>query len=150
MRPVLVQSVPAGAEVLLEGKVLGRTPLELPTPKAPQTLQLRAPGFAEGSVRIEPGAGNPPRLELVQQPPGYLSVRVEPAAGTLLLDGRDTGKNVLLSHALPAGPHTLQARFLERYSPIRNIEIVAGKTLELPAVDLTRPEDRAADGVPEP
>ncbi len=149
-RPVLIQSAPEGAEVIVDGKVLGRTPLDLAAPRSVQTVRLRAPGHAEATLRLEPGAGSPPRVELVQNAPGYLSVRVEPAAGTLLLDGRDTGKNVLRAFAIPAGTHTLQARFLDRPSPVRQIEIEPGKTLELPAIDLTAPEDRAADGVPQP
>jgi serine/threonine protein kinase len=150
-RPVLLQSTPEGAEVLADGKVLGRTPLEVPAPRSAQLYRLRAPGFAEATLRLEPGVGSPPRVEMVQNAPGYLSVRVEPAAGTLLLDGRDTGKNVLRAHAIPAGAHTLQARFLDRLSPVRQIEIEPGKTLELPAYDLSPPpEDRAADGVPHP
>jgi len=147
-RAVLIQSAPEGAEVLADGKVLGRTPLELAAPRSVQSYRLRANGYAEATLRLEPGNSSPPRVELVPTAPGYLSVRVEPAAGTLLLDGRDTGKNVLRTHAIPAGTHTLQARFLDRLSPVRQIEIESGKTLELLAIDLTAPEDRAADGVP--
>jgi serine/threonine protein kinase len=147
-RPRLIelQSTPAGAQVLEGGRAVGQTPLSLPAPRGRTTLTFRLAGYADAARDLDATTASPLQVTLTANPSGYLSVRVEPARGTLLLDGRDLGTNVLRNRPVPAGQHTLQAKFLDRESPLQTIGIEPGQTLQLNSIDLTRPEDQATDG----
>jgi serine/threonine protein kinase len=145
-RMIELQSIPTGAQVLEGARPVGQTPLSLPAPRTRTELTFRLSGYAEVSRTLEAGNASPLQVTLTANPPGYLSVRVEPARGTLLLDGRDLGTNVLRNRPVPAGQHTLQGRFLDRESPVQSITIEPGQTLQLNSINLTRPEDQATDG----
>ncbi|HEY8427593.1 MAG TPA: protein kinase [Sandaracinaceae bacterium] len=51
---VTIQSDPPGAEVLLDGVMVGNTPAALPRPAAPQSVTLRMRGYEESTVQVGP------------------------------------------------------------------------------------------------
>jgi eukaryotic-like serine/threonine-protein kinase len=60
---VALESVPAGAEVLLDGAPVGRTPLKLARPEqGARTLELRLGGYASAHARLT--SASPERLRL--------------------------------------------------------------------------------------
>ena len=144
-RTVELQSTPSGAEILENGRVLGATPFPFPVTRGRAMLTFRIPGHAEVYREVDAATPSPMRVELPLNPPGYLSVRVEPAAGNLVLDGKDLGTNLLRNKAIPAGQHTLRARFLDRESALETFVLEAGQNLQLKSINLTRPEDEAHD-----
>ena len=135
-----LRSSPEGATVTAGPIVVGRTPVSLAAPRVDTTYVFRSPGHREQSLRVHAFGTTAELVTLEALPPGFVSVRVAPAAGTLLLDGRDLGTHVLTTRAVPAGDHVLMARFQNRETT-RKITVEAGVTLELPPMDLTRPED---------
>jgi len=68
---VTIDSVPAGAQVLLAGTVLGKTPYHgaLPRRDGDVTLVIRLAGYADKSVVVHAGEPVSQRLKLVQSAP---------------------------------------------------------------------------------
>jgi hypothetical protein len=66
-----VESTPAGAQVLLDGAMLGKTPFHgtLPRQARNATLVLRLAGYLDHSVVVHPDKPITERLELVRAPP---------------------------------------------------------------------------------
>jgi serine/threonine-protein kinase len=58
-----VESVPAGAEVIVEGKKLGVTPIDLEQARGAIEVRLEKAGFSPAQVKLTAGGG---RLEVVQ------------------------------------------------------------------------------------
>jgi hypothetical protein len=150
VRSVTLDS-PVTAEVWTADRHLGATPLEVRVEARPITYELRAEGYSPTRYTIAPDhRGGPIRIAAPAPRPPH---RARPPARL-----RDPARRARSRARTSAGardpnraPHTLTIRFLDRLSPVRQIEIEPGKTLELPAYDLSPPpEDRAADGVPHP
>jgi hypothetical protein len=58
-----VLSRPAGAQVILDGKAVGTTPLTLPdVPAGPHAIRLELPGFNRWATTIDVQAGQPARV----------------------------------------------------------------------------------------
>jgi tRNA A-37 threonylcarbamoyl transferase component Bud32 len=65
--PFVLASDPAGALVLLEGAIIGNTPLEIERPTEGQLLlEVRSRGFETQAVSLTPGS--PERLDIVLEP----------------------------------------------------------------------------------
>jgi hypothetical protein len=77
---VTIQSAPPGAELRLDGRVVGTTPatVEL-TAGAPRALELRKPGFA--SVQAELAAGAAPPVFQLAELRGFEGVWMVPGVG---------------------------------------------------------------------
>jgi tRNA A-37 threonylcarbamoyl transferase component Bud32 len=110
-----VESLPAGAQILLDGKILAQatpTTIEVPDPQRARRLELRLPGYRpwqEASVVLKPGerAFYRPQLEALST---RLIVRTEPAGAEVALDGRTIGRTPISNQAVPADGHTHQLR----------------------------------------
>ena len=105
--------VPAGAEVLVDGKAAGLTPLTLGVDAGHHTILLRRGGDerslpvvvnagAEISQYVEfaPSAAPTPRL-------GRIAVTTEPAGARVSVDGRLKGNAPITLADLPVGEHTV-------------------------------------------
>ncbi|MCB9597206.1 MAG: serine/threonine protein kinase [Sandaracinaceae bacterium] len=66
---VTIGSEPQGAEVLLDGVMVGNTPVDLPRPATgTQTVALRLRGYEESTVQISPQTGDSLSLTLERTP----------------------------------------------------------------------------------
>jgi len=84
---VTVGSVPRGADVRVDGKRVGRTPLELDLFPGTHELQLSADRFKTWSTHLSVEANQPLVLD---------KIRLEPADGTFSLRSNPTGANVTI------------------------------------------------------
>lgn len=74
---VAIASIPAGAEVLIDGVMVGNTPVELPRPETgSQQVTMRLRGHQESTVEISPQTGG--SLSVTLQPQPRVSVRRPP------------------------------------------------------------------------
>ena len=77
---ILVDSAPAGAQVRIDGRVEGRTPVELSVPRSaePLTLRLQLDGFVDAQETIVPNIAQRLRLSLTPEPRERRSERPRP------------------------------------------------------------------------
>ena len=106
---VLLTSVPAGAEVVIEGRNAGATPLLL-TGQAPghYEAQFRAPGCEERQVTWEVADSHPMEVAAqLESRVGSLEVVSDPAGARVILGGRELGVTPF-STPLDAGEYRLE------------------------------------------
>jgi serine/threonine protein kinase len=110
MGTLSVQTNPAGASVVIDGKQRGATPLSLALAPGRHVLEL----VTEGDVRsipvtITPGGQVSQFIEFPHTPSalGELQVRTEPAGAQVSVDGRPLGKSPLTAEGLTPGQHTV-------------------------------------------
>lgn len=85
-----VASEPSGAEVRIDGRSVGRTPLEHAVDGGVHRLQLAASGYAAlaDTVRIARKKPEAERRYVLKRLPATLTFSVDPPDGRLLVDGR--------------------------------------------------------------
>ena len=95
--PVSVTSEPAGAEVRVAGKTLGRTPLEFELMAGSHRVELRHPGFKPWVSDVQVEADTPLELGPVQLglPDGRLVVRSTPSGASVSVGGAYRGRTPL-------------------------------------------------------
>ncbi|MBP6513547.1 MAG: SUMF1/EgtB/PvdO family nonheme iron enzyme [Steroidobacteraceae bacterium] len=106
-----VRSEPAGADLRVGGRYVGRTPMTLSlVPGLEHELVASRPGYGAASrrLRIEPASRQ--TLVLKLEPVfGEVSVRGEPADAEILVDGEPRGR-APQTLRLPTAPVTIEAR----------------------------------------
>lgn len=108
-----LRSYPGGATVLVDGAGVGQTPMELPLPGSPFTLELRKAGYRSWSRRVDPS--RPPRaLRAVLRPAvsnetGSLTINSLPWS-RVMIDGTYVGNTPLIKLQLRAGRHRVELR----------------------------------------
>jgi formylglycine-generating enzyme required for sulfatase activity len=134
----------SGAEVVVDGRVVGATPLRGAAVEAgAHDVAVRAEGFVEFHTRLEvAGRGVEERLDVTLQPNSApVSFASAPEGATVRVDGRALGKTPLTAH-VSAGDRRVDVA-LGGYRPQeRRLKVVAGQALTLPAFRLV-----PADGV---
>jgi hypothetical protein len=107
---VVLESTPAGAEVVLDGRPVGRTPLRLasrPWPLQGQ-VEVRLAGFRAWSSPLAAGLAETRQVDLRLEPlPASLSLSSSPPGAEVSLDGRTVGQTPLALADLPPGRHDL-------------------------------------------
>jgi tetratricopeptide (TPR) repeat protein len=107
-----VKSQPAGASLLINGRLIGATPAILENmPEGIYGLRLEREGFKPLNRQAEIGAGDLEiNASLETLPKGLLSVEIEPAGAEVLLDGEFVGLTPLKDALVPAGNYELLIR----------------------------------------
>lgn len=135
---VLVRSEPAGAEILFNGQLIGRTPASVKLPPGEQQLTIRLDGHEDVTVPVNVRAN-----EVLQTPltklsplPGSVVVTTTPAGAKVYVDGRDTGEVTPCVLKLPPGQVNVRVVLDGRESRQEAVTVLGGKTVRLPAWDL--------------
>jgi hypothetical protein len=126
---VRVTSEPVGASVLVNGKLLGPTPLVIGS-FAPGTYGLRIERsgclpFNQSLTVTSTDSAVAHKLEAL--PTGALSVAVKPDGSEVLLDGELVGYTPLTIPAVPIGPHELLVRKTNFEPYTTRFDVVAGE-----------------------
>lgn len=102
-------SEPAGAEVLVEGKVAGRTPLEIELLQDDHDLVLRKKDYADYKLPVSVQAGVAQRIGPVALIPATARVALtsKPPGAALTVDGSYKGKTPLTLELTPGEEHAL-------------------------------------------
>jgi hypothetical protein len=142
-----VQTNPAGASVVIDGKQRGVTPLSIALEPGRHVLEL----VTEGDVRsvpitMTPGGQVSQFIELPHTPSalGELQIRTEPAGAQVSVDGRPLGKSPLTAEGLTPGQHTVVLEN-ELGAVTQKVTIDAGTTASL-VVPLTAPRGAPVSG----
>jgi len=129
---VTIRTEPAGAEVFLDGKDMGITPLILPVEEARSpNLSLQLTGYHEwtGVIAKETPLPDPIVLKMQSQ---RVTVRTQPPGAQVSLDGTRIGKSPVVIQIPAVGNHTLKAE-LERHESVA-IKVGKGKPVPDPLV----------------
>ena len=139
---------PPGAEVRVDGKVVGTSPVTTgpldPGPYHPVIATLDGYAPSRKAAKLDPTGTTEVRLQFEMEAPavaeaspaptagvGYLTAATKPAA-RLTIDGRDTGRWTPVPPAnpiaLPAGAHTIVFETADGRRLEEQLEIEAGKT----------------------
>jgi formylglycine-generating enzyme required for sulfatase activity len=107
---VSLSSIPAGAAVKVDGRPLGKTPIELELAAGGHEIEISAERYKTWRGRVEVGAGHPMALPEVRLEPadGRLAIRSRPAGASVLVDGRYVGQTPIEVEVGPGKEHEVQ------------------------------------------
>lgn len=135
---VVVISDPSGAEVLLQGRSAGRTPLTLKLPLGQVTLELRKElrVTARRLVKVEGPQRMEVKVPLAQV--GIIAVASEPSGATVYLDGRSVGITPA-ELVVDPGLHKVRVERPGRDAVVRELTIKPGQNVQVTeALPLTK------------
>ena len=146
----VLDSQPGGANVTLDGKFLGRTPLTMSlSPGSDHLVQLAKPGYRRKSQRINLAQGVSESLTLSLSPElGEVTFNISPADAQLLINGEIAG-NGSQQLALPAFEHRIEVRSAGYASQRSRIQPRPGLEQVIDITLLTEAEARKASLTPE-
>jgi hypothetical protein len=116
------------AQVLVDGRTVGQTPLSLPAAPGVRRVEVRAHGGSQGQeVRVPPGGEAQVSFTLLG---GFLAVNAQPWA-EVLLDGRPAGQTPITLENLVLGPHTVTVRNPAFPEQSQRVVLPLGETVSL-------------------
>ncbi|MCU0559167.1 MAG: SUMF1/EgtB/PvdO family nonheme iron enzyme [Desulfobacterales bacterium] len=132
---VSLSSIPAGAAVKVNGRPMGKTPIELELAAGAHDIEVGLERFKTWRGRVEVGAGQPVALPEVRLEPadGRLHLRSRPAGASVLVDGRYVGQTPVEVEVGPGKEHEIQLTKSGFEPASRKVAVAAGevKRLEL-------------------
>jgi hypothetical protein len=134
---ITLQTNPAGAEVTIDGRASGVTPLTIALSPATYAIELRS-GTVTRQLQIEVAAGTsvvqhlemPAAAAPAVGTTGSLQVQTEPAGQMVSIAGADRGLSPLTIDGLPPGQHIVTVRGAKG-SMRRTVTVKAGETMSL-------------------
>ncbi|MFN4071149.1 MAG: PEGA domain-containing protein [Thermus caldifontis] len=130
---LVVDSRPAGAEVYLNGRLSGRTPLTLQVNPGRHQVELRLAGYQPYRVTVNPRPGERVQVfaQLVPEArQGTLVISSSPSGAEVYVEGALRGRTPL-SLSLPEGRYAVELR-LSGYEPYRaTVQVRRGETTRL-------------------
>ncbi|MDX2005056.1 MAG: PEGA domain-containing protein [Meiothermus sp.] len=134
---LVVNSRPAGAEVLVNGSSVGNSPLSIDLQAGNYTVELRRSGFNSFRTTVSIQGGQTVQINqaLVAVPPptGTLAVTSNPSGAQVLVDGRFRGNTPLVIN-LNTGNYTVELRRSGFNSFRTTVSIQGGRQTPLNAV----------------
>jgi hypothetical protein len=122
-----------GAEVWIDGQLVGRSPLLAPVVLDLGTHHVRIvkDGFRPWSRDMPVGGSAPTAVAaLLERQAGHLDLTL-PAEATVAIDGHDAGRGPTLSVDLPAGPHALRVSAPNLRPIVTDVIVEDGKSRAL-------------------
>jgi len=135
---IVLDTTPAGAEVVIDGQAAGTTPVTLTLQAGVHTVNLRSAGTTRTiPVTVIAGTEVAQYVELPKSGPlpGQLQVRTEPAGARVTVDGVLRGSSPVTVSDLAPGPHIV-ALESDGGSTKQTVTVEAGTTSSL-VVQLT-------------
>jgi len=125
-----IESQPDGADVLLNGKLVGQTPLKAEPVRGEYKLHLRKDGWKPilTNLKIEPGETIKLPLFELQKVDGIIELTSSPAGANVLLNGDFRGHTPLILTMIPEHDHQLSLTKSGFITASQSIRIGSGKT----------------------
>lgn len=134
--PIAFSSAPAGAEVRVDGKRLGRTPLEAEIFEGRHAVEFALAGHRIARLRLDVEAGQPGELEVrLELADGQLELASEPAGAAVSIDGTFRGSTPLDVELPPNRDYELKWTKAGHESQVRTVRLEPGEKRRL-EVDL--------------
>lgn len=127
----VLESVPDGSEVAVDGKDAGKTPIAATLPVGSHTIEFRyRKQVRTVRVFVDPGGRVVQRVDWSTKPTGRLVVSSSSTSARVLVDGTMRGTTPLTLDDLVVGPHVV--RFESAKGSVqRSVTIVAGQTSQV-------------------
>jgi PEGA domain len=142
---ITFETQPAGLEVFVSGRSVGRTPVTLALPPGPYDVRLGAgPATRAARVAVVSGTSVVQHYEMPPSPAppsttGSVRVQTEPAGLAVLLDGFDHGSSPASLEHVPAGDHEIAVRVGDALVK-RAVHVVAGEATSVIITSAARAE----------
>ena len=135
---VAIDSKPGGAEIVVDDKSLGQTPLNFELLQGRRVVQLRKTGYKKWRQTLKINAGKPVNLgEIVlSKADGRLKVASTPVGASLTVDGEFHGRTPLEVALSPDKPHRVRL-IKEGFKPAERTIKIESDTLKNLAIELT-------------
>ncbi len=126
---VRLSSVPAGAAVAVEGKPMGKTPIELELSAGTHAIEISAERHKSWRGLVEVVAGMPVTLPEVRLEPadGRLAIRSQPPGASVLVNGRYAGLTPVEVEVGPGREHDIQLSKAGYERAGRNVTLASGE-----------------------
>lgn len=120
---------PFGAEIFVDGKKLGETPLKLKVPAGVREVEIKKEGFQplKRQMSVREGETADLTATLSEMPRGTLMVESSPPGAAILIDGKEMGQTPRALR-LDARPHQVELRKPTRKSVTSTVLVEADRT----------------------
>ncbi len=143
-----ITTVPDGAEVWLDGQLVGRTPLQLGgVPPGGHALRVERPDYAPAdlSLMVPEGAQQLPLRFELRPLAASLSIESQPAQAWVRIDGENLGTTPLEGLRLAPGPHRVELERSGHRPWSERVELAPGESRRV-AAQLERAPGRGPQG----
>ena len=139
---ITVSSVPLDANVLIDGKSFGKTPLHIQLLPGSYLLEINADFFKTWEHRLIVKPNEPQEIRDVRLQPadGKLTIKTKPAGANIIIDGTFIGQTPLTLDLSPDKHHVVQISKAGYEKTNRNVQVVSAASKQL-NVNL-KPRDR--------
>ena len=141
-----IETDPAGLDVIVDGRAVGRSPIELALPEGMRSVVLRQGALSRTvAVKVARGETVRHRFEFVAPAAaatasGTLQITSDPSRAALVVDGVTRGVTPLTLPDVAAGTHTIAVRFTGATVEQR-VDVAQGNTA---SVHIVAPQPSAA------
>ncbi|MGE5682500.1 MAG: PEGA domain-containing protein [Bacillota bacterium] len=110
--PVVINSIPEGADVYIDGEFIGQTPVEVNNfPKKPYSVKIKKEGFKDwGYNFVYRGDFRREIIAVLDGTYGLLTVQSEPEGADVFIDDSLMGKTPILHMKLSTKPHAVKLK----------------------------------------
>lgn len=131
-----VVSLPIEAQVEVDGRPVGVTPLAAPLLQpGPHRIRVTLPGYLPQELTVQAIAGFPVELTVaLQRAPlqeGFLAVKTQPTRASILIDDEPVGQSPIAKRMLAAGEHKVSAYLPGFEQAERVVQLQGGETQHL-------------------
>jgi hypothetical protein len=139
----MIQSVPAGALVTVDGRRVGETPVSVPVPFGRYEIQVARPGYIPNTQSVDVSERSPSRQVRVQlrrgagaaipaaAGTGMVDVDSRPRGARVSIDGRVVGATPIRIPELPVGDHRVQLELADHKSVTATVSIIRGEVAKV-------------------
>lgn len=127
----VLESVPSGSDVSVDGVMVGRTPVTREIGPGHHVIEFRR-GKASRTVPLDvvSGGQNVARLDWNVKPTGHLQVESDPSGARVIVDGKDRGQTPLTLDDVVVGAHVVIIK-AGRGSVTRKLTVSEGETVRM-------------------
>ncbi|MBI2298385.1 MAG: PEGA domain-containing protein [Armatimonadetes bacterium] len=125
-----IESVPTGAEVSVDGKPQGLTPLRVAGLHGRPTVTVRRPGYKDWEAQLTANGSLSLQAQLVSMFGGLVVTSPRPGA-RVLVDGKEQGATPLRLTGVADGVHEVKLLAEGRPAEVRQVMVRAGQTVQV-------------------
>ena len=130
---IWIRTIPEGAQVFLDGRGVGQTPLHLDLNEGAYSLKVSMERYKPRQIQLEVKANQPMTLEPIQLVPGdgVLLLRTDPSGATVTLKGKYAGTTPLDAAVASGEKHLLRISKPGYEELSREVSLSPGESKEL-------------------